>query len=77
MAFQVAFAWSDRSEAELKSLGFEKREVYMKSAPYGPPIGGDETHTDMQKRLGDQEFFKMLHPPFQFCTTSFWGAMVE
>ena len=30
MSFQIAFAWSPECEAELKSKGFRKREVYIK-----------------------------------------------
>jgi hypothetical protein len=61
MGFQIAFAQSKESEKELKKMGFTKREVYIK-------------HTSKKKEKGDSEFFSMRNPPYQFCTTNFWGA---
>lgn len=61
MGFQVAFAYSKKSEKELKEMGFRKETIYIK-------------HTSKDKEKGNREFFKMCYPPYQFCTTSFWGA---
>ena len=61
VGFQVAFAYSEESEKELKKMGFTKETVYMK-------------HTSKDKHEGDKEFFTMDYIPYQFCTTSFWGA---
>lgn len=66
MGFQIAFAWSEETEAELKANGFEKREVYIKTAPPGTTAESNEK--------GNAEFFRMKRPPFQFITTSYWGA---
>lgn len=66
MGLQIAFSWSERTEEELKALGFEKREVYIKQAPSG--------RTDESNAKGDREFFSMKFPPSQFITTSFWGG---
>ncbi len=61
MGFQVAFAYSNESEKELKKMGFTKETVYMR-------------HTSKKKKEGDSEFFRMRSTPWQFCTTEFWGA---
>jgi hypothetical protein len=66
MGYQIAFAWSEETEAELKANGFEKREVYIKNAPPGI--------TSESNEKGNSEFFRMNYPPFQFITTSYWGA---
>lgn len=68
MGIQIALCWSPETEEELKKMGFEKREIYCKPAPYSPEGTKGEIF------LGDSEFFKMRHPPFQFVTTSWWGA---
>ena len=67
MSFQIAFAWSPECEAELKSKGFRKREVYIKYFD----AGGTSEET---KKAGDHDFFRMKCIPFQFTTTSWWGA---
>lgn len=60
--FQIAFAWSPEVAAELEKQGFRKEEVYIKW------FGGT-------KAQGDSEFFRMKpSPPYQFCTTDYWGA---
>jgi hypothetical protein len=74
MSFQVAFAWSKESEEEMVKMGFTKREVYMKDAPPPGPLEPGEGHTAKQRTLGDKEFFAMNRPPYQFATTSYWGA---
>jgi hypothetical protein len=63
---QIVLAWNKECEVELKGMGFEKREVYIKHAP-GVTDGE-------AKRLGEREIFKMEHAPYQFCVTSYWGA---
>lgn len=62
MSFQIATAWTEESEEELKKMGFEKREVYMKASPNG------------STNEGISEFFSMHSKPLQFATTPFWGA---
>lgn len=66
MAYQIALAWSDECEKELRENGFTRRVVYLKTAPGGT--------TEQSETLGDREFFSMKSPPFQFVTTSYWGA---
>ena len=68
MGIQIALAWSSECEKELIETGFKKTEVYTKI----PPRGGK--NSDEEKTLGDREFFSMKCPPFQFVTTSWWGA---
>lgn len=68
MPYQIAFAWSKKTEAELKELGFEKKEVYVKS------FSSSGNSAAMCKK-GDSQFFNMRNPPFQFGTLySFWCA---
>jgi len=67
MSIQIALAWSPECEEELKRMCFVKHEVYIKH------VGSGGT-TDEQKKAGDAEFFRMRHKPFQFVTTSWWGA---
>lgn len=67
MAKQIAFCWSDSCEKELIKKGFAKKEVYIKD------VNGGIT-TKEQVKIGDKEFFSMMHNPFQFITTSWWGA---
>lgn len=69
MAFQIALAWSKETSKELEEMGFRKTEVYIKNAP--------GVTTEESKKLGDREFFRMKHPPYQFVTTSYWGAGSE
>lgn len=69
MGIQIALAWSKDCEKELKEMGFEKKEVYIKSAPAGT--------TKESNKKGDAEFFKMNRSPYQFVTTSFWGACAD
>lgn len=76
MAMQIALNWSEDTAEELERLGFKKIEVYYKAAPVVDVHGG-ESVTEAQKRAGDAEFFSMAQPPFQFVTTSFWGASHE
>ncbi len=64
---QIALAYSPACEVELQKLGFEQRVVYVKPAP------SDFSNPNSAK-LGDREFFGMSQPPFQFVTTSYWGA---
>lgn len=63
---QIVLAWSPTCEAELLSMGFIKRDVYIKPSP--------GTTDAESKSLGEQELFRMQHPPYQFCVTSCWGA---
>lgn len=66
---QIVLAWSPACEAELKAIGFEKKEVYIKRAP---------GITDAEsKQLGERELFGMKNKPYQFCVTSYWGAYVD
>lgn len=67
MALQIALAFSQETEAELKNMGFEKKEVYVKLAR-----GGTDTKSEIE--AGDREFFHMDNIPYQFVTTSWWGA---
>ncbi|MCP4596184.1 hypothetical protein [Neptuniibacter sp.] len=69
MGYQIAFCWSEKSEAELIEMGFKKKEVYIKDAPSGM--------TKESNAKGDQEFFDMKNPPGQFKTTSWWAACPE
>jgi len=68
MPIQIALAWSKKCEKELTERGFEKREVYIKDAPFSGKTSKEDC------RLGDSELFEMKHSPFQFITTSWWGA---
>ncbi len=67
MPIQIALAWNNHSEKELIEMGFKKQEVYTKQAPSGK-------NSDEAEKKGDSEFFSMAYPPFQFVTTSWWGA---
>jgi hypothetical protein len=67
MSIQIALKWSDETEVELKKMGFVKREVYIKEARAGK-------NSEESNILGDREFFEMSRPPYQFVTTSWWGA---
>ena len=67
MAIQIALAWSPECEKELKQLGFKKTSVYIKD------VEGGATSKEQEHR-GDSQFFQMKHSPFQFVTTSWWGA---
>ena len=69
MAIQIALVFSPDCEKELLEIGFEKREVYIKSI-----CGGT---TQKQIDAGDNEFFRMTHKPYQFVTTSWWGAGLD
>jgi len=69
MGYQIALAWSKKCEEELIEMGFRKTEIYMKLAPSGM--------TKESNEKGDSEFFDMKHSPFQFITTSYWGAMPD
>lgn len=66
MGYQVAFIWSEKSAVELESMGFKKQEVYMKEGPGGSTVEAN--------KKGDAEFFHMKQKPYQFITTSYWGA---
>lgn len=66
MAYQIALAFSKETAEELEKMGFTREEVYIKTAPGGT--------TGESKREGDREFFAMKYPPYQFVTTSYWGA---
>ncbi|MDY6896286.1 MAG: hypothetical protein SVO01_12860 [Thermotogota bacterium] len=70
MRIQIALAWSDKCEKEMIEMGFTKREVYVKSPPFG-------LTTQEQISAGDSEFYMMENPPDQFVTTSWWGAGPE
>lgn len=63
----IALCWSDKCEKELIEKGFEKQEVYIKSAPF-------HSNSEKAEALGDREFFAMDYKPYQFVTTSWWGA---
>lgn len=67
MAIQIALAWSPECEQELKNNGFKKQGVYIKHVK-----GGGTTREQVGR--GDHEFFSMKAKPFQFVTTSWWGA---
>ena len=67
MAIQIALVWSPECEKELKQLGFKETKVYIKN------VDGCASSKE-QKALGDSQFFQMKHTPFQFVTTSWWGA---
>jgi len=69
MPLQIALCWNEKSAEEMESMGFEKREVYIKKAP--------GVISKEAKERGDAEFFSMRHPPYQFCTTDYWGAGPE
>ena len=69
MALQIALVWSVEGEVELVSLGFKKREVYIKETP--------AFKTEEAITYGDAEFFAMKAIPFQFVTTSYWGRGVD
>lgn len=66
---QIIFNWNEDCEKELISMGFEKREVYIKTMT-GP--------TDQQaKNRGEHEIFSMAHKPYRFCVSSAWGACLD
>ena len=67
MAVRIALAFSAECEKELIAAGFEKKEVYVSHNVKGK-------NTEEQISNGDKTFFEMEHPPFQFVTTSWWGA---
>lgn len=67
MAKQIAFAYSKESEKELLEKGFKPTIVYIKDVQGGG-------NTNQQVTIGDNDFLKMTYPPFQFVTTSYWGA---
>ena len=73
MPYQVAFLWSNESEAELLQKGFRKTEIYVRECPH---FQGCKDSEESCKK-GDSDFFSMNHPPFQFKTTSYWGAGCE
>ena len=66
MSIQIALEWSKDCEKELIAMGFEKRTVYTKQAPFGMTKDSNDK--------GDDEFFGMINRPFQFITASWWGA---
>lgn len=70
MGIQIALAWSKECEQELIKMGFKKQIVYTKS----PPLSNNSKE---EKMLGDREFFNMNNSPYQFVTTSWWGAGPE
>ena len=70
MPFQIAFEWSPECEAELIRKGFKKREVFIRN--YFEAIGTEEGC-----KQGDADFFRMVHKPYRFVTTSYWGAGVD
>jgi len=67
MGVQIALAWSESCEEELIAKGFKKADVYMKPAP----VAGN---TKEQNHKGDADFMSMRYKPYQFVTTSWWGA---
>ena len=93
MAYQIAFIWDDECEKELETMGFKKTEVYIKQAPFSLGRfsrfrkffdllriiwkGSYPSLTEKQQSEGDMEFFDMARKPFQFVTTSYWGAGLE
>lgn len=70
MALQIAICWSDECEKELIAKGFVKETYYVKDAPHAK-------NSKEECELGDSDFFRMAHSPYQFVTTSFWGAGVD
>lgn len=77
MPVQIALSWSDDCEKELISMGFEKKEVYIKYYGDSKGCGEHEAISDACNRNGDHEFFSMKHSPYQFITTSWWGAGID
>ena len=67
MPLQIALAWSPECKAELIQKGFKKREVFIREY-----LGAISTEAGC--KLGDGDFFGMKHSPYQFVTTSYWGA---
>lgn len=70
MAIKIALAWSKECENELIASGFKKREVYISDDVPGK-------NTEEQISNGDLQFYNMKNPPFQFVTTSWWGAAMD
>ena len=70
MAIQIVLSHSKESEEELIKMGFNKTEVYTKLVDGGG-------NTDEQIKIGDTEFFSMKNKPYQFLTSSWWGASVD
>lgn len=68
MPYQIAFAYSKECEKELIKKGFKKTEVYIKS------FSGTKPNSDIACKEGDSDFFRMESTPYQFITTSWWGA---
>ena len=68
MSVRIAMAWSPECEKELIANGFRKIEVYANFES----VGG--ITSDEQKESGDHAFFNMKHSPYQFFTSSWWGA---
>ena len=69
MPLQIALIWSPECEAELQAKGFKKKEVYVKDF-FWPGVSNSEAACIQ----GDADFFRMAHRPYQFVTTSWWGA---
>ena len=67
MAIQIALCFSPECEEELIEMGFKKIEHYVKRVEKAG-------NTKEQVEEGDSEFFHMTNKPFQFVTTSWWGA---
>jgi hypothetical protein len=67
MAVRIALAFSPECEKELIAAGFKKQEVYISHDVKG-------LDTKEQVSNGDRAFYEMEHPPYQFVTTSWWGA---
>lgn len=70
MPLQIVLAWNGDCEKELLEKGFTKREIYVKEFSTG------ET-SDVDCEKGDSDIFKMRHKPYQFKTTSYWGAVYD
>lgn len=74
MGIQIAIAFSEQTARELETMGFVKKEVYIKQAPAVDRVPEGNNYSAAEKSAGDAEFFGMQSIPYQFVTTSFWGA---
>lgn len=64
---QIAMAWSQAAEIQLKNNDFTLVEVFTKSTSYYGP-------TDEQLKRGLREFKEMKSAPELYTVTSWWGA---
>lgn len=63
---QIILAHSAECEEELRAMGFEKKEVYVREVPCPGPSAE-------VKPKAEAEIFRMRNPPYRFLVSSTWG----